>query len=275
MGTWKGLLPGRIAGSTKVSEISIFFMAMVFLLLSNSMVSAAPITLKSSISLSNISVTNLDALNITAKVVDAGSTSASAVASDIFVDSQTQSQRTSLGSVSDTTQGGKARSSSSLLYNQQANNIFMGNNYTLNSEVSLKKYGYAQALATVSEMIYFTALTSCDVIFSLDYSGTDDNLNPGLDPHNYSYAGICYQIANFNDSISLGFAGNVLDAYLMSPGTLSSSLHFDQGDSGWITLGASAGTSLYAPAPVPEPSTMLLVAAGLIGLARFRKQQKL
>jgi len=237
---------------------------------------ALPITLQSHITLSNINVSNLESLNVTNKVIDTLNTSASAIASDLRVDPETRSQKTSLGSVSDVSDSGKVSSTSTLLCDQQPGTVFSGGSYTLSSQITMQDYGFAQALATVSEMVYFTALTSCDITFSLDYTGADDGINPGLDPNNYSSAGISYQIANFNQALSSGFAGNVADAYSISPGTLSTTMHFDQGDSGWITLSASAGTALYEPdpAPVPEPTTLILIGSGLIALSGFRKKLK-
>jgi len=206
-------------------------------------------TLNATITISNISITNLENLKITSKTVDKGSTLASAVASDVFVESLDEAEKTTLGSVEDVSNRGKASASASLDYDQQADSIFMGSSYTLSSEVSLHGYGYTQALSSISEMIYFTAVTACDVTIRFDYSGADNGLNPGVDAMNYSYASINCQIANFNAALSQGLAANVEDMNHISPGTVSITLHFDAGESGWITLGASADNALFAPNP--------------------------
>jgi len=209
-------------------------------------------TLAANIVIRNIRVTNLDCLNITRRVTDTNNTSARALASDFFADLQTESQVTYRGSVNDLSSNGRVSSSSSLQYEEDANSIFMGSSYSLNAGVTSEGYGYAHALATISEMIYFTALKACDITLSFDYSGQDNGINPSIDPSNYSYAGMNYQIANFNDAVSQGLAVNVLDANTISPGTLSTTMHFDQGESGWITLGASAGVALYRSVLVLE-----------------------
>lgn len=211
--------------------------------------------LQSNITISNISITNLDCLNITNKVTDSSSTSARAVASYHFADLQTSSQVTSHGSVEDASHNGKLYASSSLEYTDDEATIFKGNRYSLSAEVTSESYGYAHALATISEMIYFTVVKACDITFSFEYSGTDNGINPGLDPYNYSYAGINFQIANFTDAESKGMAINVLDAEKISPGTLRTTMHFEAGENGWITLGVSAGASVYRPDPSLEENS--------------------
>jgi len=208
--------------------------------------------LESTILIANIAIKNLDCLKITSKVIDSNSTSARAIASYRFTDLQTESKVTSHGYVEDVSNNGRLYASSSLEYEDNATSIFMGSSYSLRAKVSSESYGYANALATVSEMIYFTAVKSCDIIFSFNYSGTDNAMNPGLDPYNYSCAGIHFQIANFSKAESKGMAVNVLDADHISPGTLTTTMHFEAGESGWITLGASAGASLYRPDPSLE-----------------------
>jgi len=206
-------------------------------------------TLQANITIRNISVTNLDCLKITDKVIDSNSTAAHAIASYEFADLQTESQVTSRGFVTDDANDGRLSSSSSLEYDDAVSGVFAGSRYSLSAKVSSNSYGYAHALASMSEMVYFTAERACDITISIDYSGTDDGINPGHDSYNYSYAGINYQIANFNDALSQGLAINVLDAEQVSPGTLTTTMHFDAGESGWITLGVSAGASIYRPDP--------------------------
>jgi hypothetical protein len=69
----------------------------------------------------------------------------------------------------------------------------------------------------------------------------------------------------------------VEDAMAISPWTLTTTMHFDPGETGWFTLGASAGAAIYTPAPtasVPEPSLILLLSSGLAGIAGLGLRRK-
>ncbi len=171
----------EVLGIIKCSGVKFFFIVIALLFLLNSYGYAHPITLTSNINITNISISNLDSLDITRKVIDYGSTSASAIASDSLANSQTQSEITNLGTVYDVSDSGNAFALASLNYYPLPNSIFAGSIFSLYSVVMLNEYGCAQALSSFSEMIYFTALAPCDITFSLDYSGSDNDLNPGLD----------------------------------------------------------------------------------------------
>jgi hypothetical protein len=260
-------------------QISSVYLIICLLIPFSTIAYAAPITYSSDLLISNITILGLNSINITNKIVDYNynNTSARAVSSDSFVNFDTSSPTTYHGSVFDVSDSGNAYAFASLNYNTSANSIFMGDSYALCSNTMVNNYGSAKALASFAETVYFTAIAPIDITFSFEYSGNDNGIYPG-DSNNYSAAGIGYNIANFNDAISRGFAGGLQDAYNYSPGLFTTTMHFDPGETGWFALGASAGSALYIPnpnpAPVPEPSTFIMLGAGVAGIAYIRRKGK-
>ena len=241
---------------------------MSVLLLSATSAHAVPLSLSSEIYLTNIHITNLNSLAITSKNIDynVNNTSARAVASD-NMSSLNNAKVAYRGSVDDTSTSGSAYSFASLDYLTQPDSLFMGSSFAMLSTVMVNDHGFAESIAGFAEQIWFTALTPADVTFSFDYSSKDFGLNSGLNGLNFSESGVSFNIANFNDGIYLG---GMTDGVIHS-GTLTATQHFDEGETGWFALNAAADNGLYMqPAPVPEPSSIILLVAGFAGIVILR-----
>lgn len=162
-----------------------------------------------------------------------------------------------------------------------------GYGYTTTGSVTADAYSRADGIGTtnanasasVHRRDFFTISTDATAVFSLNYSFIHDILVAETSEGGWAYSvaslillGPNNDFNNPIDYVQFEFNQNTAGYYTES-GVLSVSGALLAGESYSIELHIYGANGAYAPqsSAVPEPSTLLLVSLGLVGLAKARK----
>ena len=167
--------------------------------------------------------------------------------------------------------------------NGGANGTAWTNDSQLFEEVSATSTGgdyWAGSLAKAELYGEFTALETGELTISVDYYLTQDLQTENMGESAWGDSETWLEIWKDNyvdDSYDEHFLWNeVYDGESGSwndSGTLEVTLFFNEGDAGYFSAGVMNWAEARVSSPVPEPSTMLLLGVGLIGLVGCRHKQ--
>jgi len=128
---------------------------------------------------------------------------------------------------------------------------------------------------TYDDTTHFNFLADATVTLSPELNGIVSTYALGYEPDmNWNYA---FNTKSTPDSISIfskdGYYSFFI-AYNIVSGDFSGDFTINEGDDGYGSYGYGGFSIGTAKQPIPEPTTMLLLGAGLIGLAGVRRNRK-
>lgn len=227
--------------------------------------------------ITNISVTFSDAtaVSVSRKGMYPSSlngTHANSFANDM-ASGATQTQRVENGYT--LSSAGKAYSLAGLSYtdiasNPFSNTLYNGVNYSASASGSTDLGSSIHSYAVINDHWLFTATAPVTVAISFDFvlsaSGKVSSTHGNLLTDSTVGLGVGRNNTTWYD-------GEFLNSDLLA-GTLSMDINYHAGDIGNIFIWHSASviSSQSLPAPVPEPSAILLFGAGLVGIVSLRKK---
>lgn len=233
--------------------------------------------------ISNIAIefSDINAVNVERKgmyPMELNGTHASSAAGDYFSGNY---NKQIVGNGTTTSISVGANSSAGVLFTDIApynltNNIYSDITYSAFASGYANLNSYIRSYSVINDIWFFSVNSPVNFAISFDY-------------YTYATGEIINQYGNLITETVIGLGVGRQDWLYYSPdclyndggvvsGTISMSMSYEAGDSGSIYLwtGSDVLANQYLkPDPVPEPSTMLLIGAGLMSYAGFgRKRRK-